>query len=198
MDAEFDRFDLTEDFSGLRYISKGQLKDTSTRMEIVTEPLPVKAVAIFMSIFVLAIAIGFLIAGADVKTIFGFSSAAAFCAVMFVAMLKLADKSSAKAKLPFIEKATQELTLPSGTVIRRDDMDHFRQFKCKTKMSNFQLVVTTIVTREKNQQYAVIAETGNFNTAKIGTDIAKYFDVEISQSPKIVKDQKLLEKLALN
>ena len=196
MNAELSQFVLAETFSGFHYITNGKLKDTGSTIEIKIRLLPIKSIAIFMLCVALAVPFGLSLFGLDAKTVIGFSFAAVLCGGMFVGMLALVNQSSTKAKLPFIDKASEELVLSSGTRIGKGEIAHFRQFQCKTKLSNFQLVATTVVTRDQ-KQYAVCAETGKFQTTKIGSGVARYLGAENKHSSVFLKNTELLQKLGL-
>ena len=195
MEAESNRYDLVENFSGLKYIGDAQLENTGKLLKTTIELIPVGRIAVFL--LCLAVAVSVSAFFFDVENVFVYFFASLCCAGVFTGMLWLFNQSSTSAKLPSIDQDRDELILPSGTRIGKEEISHFHQFECKTKISNFRLVLTTVITSDQNKQFAVCAEIGRFKTTKIGREIACYFSAEVLQDAKIVTEQKLLEKFSV-
>ena len=175
MDVETNSPEFVENFDDFYYLSRAELFKTEKTIKPKIELLPLKQIAVFMTCLVLANPVILFLFGAEFKTILILFVAAMFCGCGFVGILWLINRSSIDAKVPAIDKTTDELILPSGTRIAKSDIAYFRQFECKTKTSNFRLVLTSIVTSNEDRQYAVCAEMGRFRNTGIGEEIAGYF-----------------------
>ena len=195
MESESNLYDLVENFSGLTYIGDAQLENTGKLLKTTIELIPVRRIAVFLLCLAVAVSVTAFFFDAENVLLYFFASLC--CAGIFTGMLWLLNQSSTSAKLPSIDQERDVLVLPSGTRIDKEEISHFHQFECKTKISNFRLVLTTVVTSDQNKQFAVCAEIGRFKTTKIGKDIACYFSAEVLRDTKTVTDQKMLEKLSV-
>ena len=150
----------------------------------------------FLSIVVLALPFVMFSVGADVKLVAGVPIAVAITGVCVVGVLWLVNQSHLNANLPSIDKDTDELVLPSGSRFSRLDIEQFRQFDCKTKISNFRLALTSVVTRDK-KQFAVCVEHGTLPSAFIGKQIAEYFEAEVENYPTVISSPENLRAVGV-
>lgn len=195
MAAEPNEYDLVENFSGFKYMTEARLQDNGQLLETTIDLIPVGRIAVFMSC--LAVAVSVIAILFDFENVFVYFIASFCCVGIFTGMIWLLNQSSINAKLPSIDRDREELILPSGTRISKEAISHFQQVECKTKMTSFRLVLTTVFTAKNNQQYAVCAEIGRFNSTKIGREIASHFGAEVVQNTNVVTEQELLEKLSV-
>ena len=196
MNQESYRLDLAENFTGFQYISNGSLHQSNQFVQIKLEPIPVKQIALFMSCLALAVPLGLIVYGSETATVV-MLSAVTFCgAGMFVGLLWMVNLSDTGAKLPRIDLQSEELELPSGTRIGNKDIACFRQYECKTRSSNFRLVLTLVETRQQ-QNFAVCAEIGRFKSTKLGAELANCLNAPLEQHTHKINSRDSLGHLGL-
>lgn len=186
---------FAENFSQMQFLSDSELDDEGNVVHELSF-VNLRPVMITLAIVVLLLPMGMIAIDADAKVIIGIPVAAALFGVCVIGVLWLMKQLHKNAKLPSVDKDTDELVLASGRRIASSSIQVFRQFDCKTNVSNFRLKLTSVVTRD-NEQYAVCVEIRRNTSGSIGKQIADYFGHEIESYPSVIKSPGKLKRLGI-
>ena len=176
-----DKLILVENFDGMKFLSSPQISEDEQFMKFDNEKIVQGfAITIFMSLIFLAmVAIAYFTAGSEAATILFVSvlMVAFFASVCFIYGNTLVGKPA------YIDKDQRHLVLASGTEISKQQISCFRQYTCVTKLSNFRLVLTTVVTHDSNElhEYAVTPVSGKMRDDRVGAALSQYFGRELIQ-----------------
>jgi len=176
-----DKLILVENFDGMKFLSSPQISEDEQFMKFENQKVVEGfAITIFMSLIFLAmVAIAYFTAGSEAATIVFVSVliVAFFASICFIYGNTVAGKTS------YIDKGQKHLVLPSGTEISKQQIRCFRQYSCLTKLSNFRIVLTTVVTQDSNElhEYAVAPVSGKMRDDRVGAALSQYFGRELIQ-----------------
>jgi len=173
---------LVEDFTGWNFINSPHVVEDERFLKIVIEQVNADAIAIFMSCVLLGISVSsYCFWGIEYAIILLFGGLAA--GSMFVGIMYSIAVSQRNQQLPCVDKAREKLVLASGTIIPKQEIECFRQYRCTTKMSRCRLVLTTVATHGSNgnREYAVIPVIGKFSEDCVGEALADFFGTELFQ-----------------
>ena len=81
MEAESNRYDLVENFSGLKYIGDAQLENTGKLLKTTIELIPVGRIAVFL--LCLAVAVSVSAFFFDVENVFVYFFASLCCCLLY-------------------------------------------------------------------------------------------------------------------
>ena len=174
---------LAENFAGMNFLSSPYVAEDEQWLRIATRPLNANAISIFMGCTLMAmVACAYFLEGGRAATFLMVGGLMA--GGMFVGLIFLVANSQRNAILPHIDKNRELLVLSSGTAIPKQEIVCFRQHICRTKTSNFKLILTTVVTNESsaNAEYAVVPVIGNFSDDCVGEALAHFFGVKLIQN----------------
>ena len=171
---------LVENFKGMRFLNSPQLSETEDVLKIETVPVNANAIAIVVASFLLiAVVLTFFFGGAKEAGItFAAGSMASF---MFCGLFYLMAAEQRTERLAFVNKEHDRLELPTGTTITRAEIECFRLYHCKTKTSNFRVLLLTAVScgADGDREYAVVPVIGSVDEDRIGNSLAKYFETQL-------------------
>jgi len=171
-------------------------EEGAIRVELATHN--VKAIAAFMLFTVLlSSTITFIAAGPKIGVIAllgGLMSGS-----MFVGMFALLNMENRNAQLPFIDCETGSLVLASGTRIPKSQIALLRLWSCKTKTTNFRVVLISVVKEDDSgrSQFALFPVIGKFRDTKIADEIADYFGAPVEVAEECISDPKVLQRIGI-
>ncbi len=177
---------LAENFDGMRFLNDPQLSETEDFLKIKTIPVNANAIALFIGGFLLiAVVLTFLFCSAKEAGIT--FTAGLMAAFMFCGLFYLIAAKQRTERLAFVDKKHDRLELATGTTISRAEIDCFRLYHCKTKTSNFRVLLLTAVACDTDgeREYAVVPVIGTVPQDRIGNLLAKHFGTRL-----IVDDRK--------
>ena len=183
----------------MSFLNSPRVVENEQFLKIAIEPVNANAIAIFMSFVLLAMAATafyFWSLNDAILVLLGGLMAGG----MFVGAMYLIATNQRNQSLPYINKNQEQLVLNSGTIIPKGDIVCFRQYRCKTKMSNFKLVLTTVATRGSNgdREYAITPIIGEFSEDCVGEAMADFFGRELFQDSSQVFSADELRDLGLS
>ena len=181
------------------FLNSPRVTESDQLLKIETNSINVKGIAIFMTLVVLACAAVVFFSRGSNEAVFVLA-VGMMAGGMFAGMFYLASANRRNRVLPCIDKNKEQLVLASGSVIPKQSIECFRQYNCKTKMSNFRLVLTTVVVRASNEllEYAVTPVIGKFSEDCIGAPFASFFDTRLIQDSSRTFTVNELSELGLN
>ena len=188
---------LVENFEGMRFLNSPQINEDEYVLKFESERVTPYAIGIFMTfIAVTLIAIAYFLGGLK-------STVAIIAAVLMIAFFVIIlwfCENVLKGQLPYVNKLRNQLILASGTSISKDDILCFRQYRCRTEISNFNVVLTTVVTKELGceLEYAVLPVIGKMKQEKTGLALANFFDRKLLQDTQRTFTTSQLTELGIN
>ena len=190
---------LEQNFHGMDFLNSPRVAQSDQFLRIETDIVNANAIAIFICLLLLiATAIAYFFIGGREATLVLLSGAMA--GGMFVGMFYLIAARDRDRVLPYFEKEQELLVLPNGTQIAKRDIQCFRQYACKTKISNFRLVLTTVSTKGANGtvEYAIAPVIGKLSEDCIGAALASCLGVKLIQDENRKFTDKEVVGLGLN
>jgi len=190
---------LVENFVGMVFFNSPRITESDGAVRIENDTAPANAIAIFMGLVLLtSVSIAYFFFGGNEAAIVFVGGAMA--GGMFVGLFYLIEARDRNRVLPRIERSRGLLVLESGTEIAKRNIECFRQYRCKTKTSNFRLVLTTVVTKGPGVacEYAVAPVIGDFSEDCVGIALANFMAVRLIQDGKRTFSGSRLAKLGLN
>lgn len=177
-----DKLILSENFSGMEFVNSPRITENEQTLRIEIVPINANAIAGFMFFVWLTMAVLLIWFDGSTRAI-AFAVGGILPFSMLVGIFYFLAERDRNRVLPYVDKTQKQLVLVSGTAIAKEKIQCFKQYTCFTKMSQFRLVLTTVVGQdsEGTKEYAVIPIVGNLSEDRVGKRLAECFDTQLIQ-----------------